>query len=62
MNDENLTVTEAAAVAGMSERTFYRWLKKPGFPQPNEAGLFSQNDLLAYCKTHGIRTVTITRG
>lgn len=60
--DEFLTKTEAAAVCGMSERNFDRWRAKEGFPPVNSTGLFSQNDLLAYCKAHGIRTVTINKG
>lgn len=60
--DEFLTKTEAATVCGMSERNFDRWKSKPGFPQANDAGMFSQNEVLAYCKAHGVRTVTINKG
>lgn len=60
--DETLTRTEAAAVCGMSERSFDRWKLKPGFPAANSSGLYSQNEILAYCKANGVRTITINKG
>lgn len=62
MHDEFLTKTEAATVCGISERNFDRWRSRPGFPKPGDTGLYSQAEVLAYCKAHGVRTVTITKG
>jgi len=60
--DNRNTITEAAFICGVTEKTIYRWMTTRGFPARDERGTFLERDVLEWAGQRAIRTTRIVRG
>lgn len=60
--DFRITVTDAAYIFGVTERTIRRWMRSRDFPPRDENGLFLETDVLEWAGKRAIRATRIVRG
>ncbi len=60
MDDTRLAIHHVAFMCDKNEKTIRNWMDKRGFPQPVN-GLFSEREVLDWCRQNGVRTVPVKR-
>ena len=60
--DNRITMTEAAYICGVTDKTIRRWMETRDFPERDKDGLFLERDVLEWAGVRAIRTAKIVRG
>ena len=60
---ERITVTDFAAICGVTEKTVYSWLKdkRKGTPEKDKHGRFDQLEVLEWASKRAMRTVRLVK-